>query len=119
MAGPRTRTVTRVDPVDIKQITSAAIAAGAIVLFGATYAVFHALSRLRGDAMLARLAIVSYGLLALATLVLAEVLHLKGPWFALVVLLLVGYFVAPRFIWRLSVAVHEAEEENEARSEES
>ena len=34
-------------------------------------------------------------------------LHLWGLWLVLVTLMLVGYFVAPRFIWRLSEEVHE------------
>ena len=77
-------------------------------MFGACYAVFLALSRLRDFVVLFHLSNLSYVALAASVAVLAWSLRLDGAWLVLVALLLVGYYVAPRFIWRLSVATHDA-----------
>ena len=95
-----------IDPVEVQQIALAAILSGAIIFFGAAYAIFYALSRLNNKTQFMRYAIAFYGGLALSTVGLANVLHLTGWWLILVVTLLVGYFIAPRFIWRLSEDVH-------------
>lgn len=100
-----------IDPVDVQRFALAAVSAGAVVLFGACYAVFLALSRLRGFLVLYHLSNLSYVALAASVAVLAWSLRLGGAWLALVALLLVGYYVAPRFIWRLSVATHDMVDE--------
>ena len=79
---------------------------GAIILFGAGYAVLLAVSRLKGSAFLGGTSLVCYGGLAASTAGLTVLLNLWGWWLALVTLLLIGYFIAPRFIWRLSEAIH-------------
>jgi hypothetical protein len=98
-----------IDPVDVQQIATAAILAGAIVFFGAAYAVFYALAMLGHNKHFLQAAYGGYLSLFVSTVALAVILQLTGWWLTLVVSLLVGYFVAPRFIWRLSVAVHESE----------
>ncbi|MCY3566294.1 MAG: hypothetical protein OXH27_08945 [Gammaproteobacteria bacterium] len=105
-----------IDPVDVQRIVLATLAAGAAVLFGACYAIFLALSRLRDLAVLRRLSNLSYLALAVSVLALAWYLRLAGGWLALVVILLVGYYLAPRFIWRLSVATHDSEEDRKGGS---
>lgn len=84
-----------------------------VVLFGAGYAIFLALSRLQGMAQKRRflgwIAISLYLLLVLCVLGLVVTLHLRGWWLGLVALMLVGYFVGPRFIWRLSDEMHSNE----------
>lgn len=100
-----------IEPVEVQRFALAALSAGAVVLFGACYAVFLALGRLNSFALLRRLANVSYAALAASVGGLAWFLRLDGAWLALVVLLLAGYFVAPRFIWRLSVATHDSADE--------
>ena len=102
-----------IEPVDIQRIALAALSAGGIVLFGACYAVFLALSRLRGFVALRYLSNLSYASLAVSVASLAWFLRLDGGWLALVALLLIGYYVAPRFIWRLSVATHQPEGETD------
>lgn len=94
------------DPVQAQQLAAASGAAAAVVLFGALYAVFFALSRLRGQAAFGRLALISYALLAVAAIALGIILEVRGLWAVLIVTLLVGYYVAPRLIWRLNLAVH-------------
>ena len=102
-----------VDPVDVQRIVLATLAAGAAVLFGACYAIFLALSRLRDLAVLRQLSNLSYLALAVSVLALAWYLQLTGGWLALVVILLAGYYLAPRFIWRLSVATHDSTDDHE------
>lgn len=98
-----------VDPVDIHRIAGAALLGGAIILFGAGYAIFHALSRLSGSARLAGVSLLCYASLAGSVAGLTVLLNLWGFWLFLIGLMLIGYFVAPRFIWRLSEQVHASE----------
>jgi hypothetical protein len=95
-----------VEPVDVQRIATAALSAGAIVLFGALYAVLFALSRMRGQLNLGRYALLSYGFLVASAIVLANALEAEGLWAILIGVLLIGYFAAPRLIWRLNLAVH-------------
>lgn len=99
-----------VDPVDVKQIATAALTSGAIVFFGAMYSIFYALAQLRGRIDFMLMAHLSYAVLASSTIFLAFTLSFTGVWLVLAVTLLVGYFIAPRFIWKLSVAVHEPDQ---------
>jgi hypothetical protein len=52
---------------------------------------------------------VAYAVLVLTTLALARALALGGAWRAIVVVMLIGYLLAPYAIWHLSVATHRAE----------
>lgn len=84
-----------------------------VVLCGAGYAIFLALSRLDGmvhkKRFLTWVAIVWYLFLVLSVVGLVHTLKLYGWWLGLVVLMLVGYFLAPRFIWKLSHEMHSKE----------
>lgn len=99
------------EPVGVQQFMLATVAAGAVVVFGALYAVFFALSRLRAVPWFGALALAAYGLLASAVILLGVALQVHGVWALLIAALLAGYFVAPRVIWHLSAAVHSAIEE--------
>ncbi len=102
--------------VDIHQIAIAALLGGAIILFGAGYAIFHALSRLSGSFRFVAISLLCYVALAACVVGLTVVLHLWGGWLPLIALMLIGYFVAPRFIWRLSESVHRPGEAAAART---
>ncbi|MYE24113.1 MAG: hypothetical protein F4Y01_09240 [Gammaproteobacteria bacterium] len=95
-----------VEPEVIHRVAGAALLGGVMVLFGAGYAIFHALAGLTGSRGMARASILSYGLLCCCAVGFAALLQLADWWLALMGLLLIGYFVAPRFIWKLSLAVH-------------
>ncbi len=97
------------EPVAIKSLASAALLGGGIVLLGACYAVFLALARLQTLRWANAAALASYAALAVCVVAFALVLELRGFWLLLIAIMLVGYFVAPRFIWRLSHVVHESE----------
>jgi hypothetical protein len=91
------------------------IACAAIVLMGAFYALFFALGRLHSNRFMALIALGSYGLLAIAVYVLIRSLDLNGFWIVVTSVMLIGYFVAPRAIWKLCVGTHA----NETASTES
>ena len=73
-----------------------------IVVCGAGYAIFLALSRLAGLTTKHRMSnfesLVWYGLLVLCVIGLATHLDLRGWWLGLIALMLLGYFLAPRFM---------------------
>lgn len=77
-----------IDPVDVQRFAIAALSAGAVVLFGACYAVFLALSRLRGFILLYHLSNLSYVAVAASVAVLGWSLRLGGAWLVLEALLL-------------------------------
>ena len=104
------------DPVEIQRIALAAFTAGMVVLFGACYAILLALSKLRRDNTLQQLSSLSYLALAASVLALGWLLRFDGIWLVLIAVLLVGYYIAPRFIWRLSVATHDSEEDQEGEN---
>lgn len=93
----------------IHTLAWATMLGGAIVVLGAGYALCHALGSLRRSRPMILASLMCYVGLAVAVLALTLVLGLSGWWLGLSGTLLVGYFVAPRFIWRLSVAVHSDE----------
>ena len=78
-----------------------------MVLCAAGYALLLALGRARGVAVLRHFALLAYAGVVLAAAGLCWALRLQGLWLVLIAVVLVGYFVAPRAIWRLSVATHQ------------
>jgi hypothetical protein len=98
-----------IDPVATQHIMMAAIAGALVILFGASYALLFALSRLRGRPALMVLAYGAYALLVGAVAVLAFTLNLGGAWQAVVAVMVIGYFLAPRLIWHLCAGTHAQE----------
>ena len=98
---------------DLPRLALAGFSAAAVVLCGAGYAAFLALGRARGNALFRRVALIAYAGVVLAAAALSWALRLQGLWLALVALLLLGYFAAPRAVWRLSEATHRMEAEDE------
>jgi FlaA1/EpsC-like NDP-sugar epimerase len=94
--------------VAFQMIGIATFACAAIVIFGALYALFLALGHLKNRAHYIYLSYTAYLALVLSTWLLVEALQLTRWWLILIAILLVGYLIAPRIIWRLSVAVHGA-----------
>jgi len=99
-----------IEPVAVNDIMAAAIAGALIILFGATYALLFAFSRLRGQGLLMIGAYTAYGLLAVSVFVLARTLNLEGFWQSISAVMLLGYFVAPRLIWNLCAGTHPAQD---------
>jgi hypothetical protein len=98
------------EPVALDHLLTAFVAGAAVILSGAAYALLFAWSRLRHRPGLMGPAYVAYACLAAAVLTLANVFHMSGLWAPVVVAMLVGYLVAPRIIWRLTVAIDATDE---------
>jgi len=96
-----------IEAVEAQRIALSALSAGAVVIFGAMYAIFLALGNLNNNALLRFVGNCSYFLLATSVCFLAYFLQLYNWWLVLVATLLAGYFAAPRMIWRLCVEVHQ------------
>lgn len=101
------------DPMFVQHVMVATVYGAGVVLCGAGYAIFLALSRLDGMIRKKRflnwVAVGWYVLLVLSVFGLVQTLQLRNWWLGLVVLMLAGYFIAPRFIWRLSHEMHSKE----------
>lgn len=83
-----------------------AFAGAMVVISGGLYALLLALARLRGSLQLGRAAACAYAVLVVFALVLADRLELERGWFAVIAVMLVGYLLAPRAIWRLTEGTH-------------
>lgn len=99
-----------IDPVMPADMAASFVAAALVVLFGAGYAALYTWARLTDRRVLLWWAYGCYGLLALAVAKLAQFNHLDDLWQSLVLLMLVGYLLAPRAIWRLCAGTHEGTE---------
>ena len=108
--------MTAADPLQAQEIMLATLAGGLIVMFGALYAMLFALARLRHPSLLS-FAYTAYALFAVCAVVLAHALHLEGQWVLLILVMLVGYLLAPHGIWHLCVGTHpETGSENKGES---
>jgi hypothetical protein len=95
-----------------------------VVMAGALYALLFAYARVKRQPRLMPLAYGAYLGLVVSVLILAAVANLfaTGFWTFIVVLMLVGYLLAPHAIWRLCVGTHGPErmgEESEASRQQS
>jgi len=104
-----------IHPVELANFFTVFFSAASVILFGATYALLFAYSRVKGRPGLMPLAYLAYVGLFASVLVLAFTANLftNGFWTFIVLLMLVGYLVAPHGIWHLCVQTHEHEHEGE------
>ncbi|MBI5938183.1 MAG: hypothetical protein HY850_10080 [Betaproteobacteria bacterium] len=99
-----------IQPVHLADFFTVFFSAALVILFGALYALLFAYARVKQAAKLMPLAYLSYVGLFVSVLVLARAAHLNDPfWTSIVLLMLVGYLVAPHAIWRLCVDTHALE----------
>ncbi len=94
------------DAIELQNLFIGTMAGAAIVLLGAFYALFYALGKQQNHRGAAAAALLSYAALVGATYLFAQALALSGFWIFVTVVMLIGYFVAPRIVWRLCVGVH-------------
>lgn len=99
-----------IQPVELQDFVLNFFAAASIILSGACYALLYAFAKLAGRPAFRRWAYAAYAVLAVSVWILAETAHLEGYWRALAMAMLIGYFAAPRAIFRLCAATHAAEE---------
>ena len=98
-----------IDPVATSNILAAAVAGALVIMFGAIYALLFAFSRLKQRPVLMIWAYLAYAVLVVAVGVLSITLNMRGFWQAVAVVMVVGYFVAPRLIWNLCAGTHSTE----------
>ncbi|MGX2041828.1 hypothetical protein ACWJKU_17115 [Methylocaldum sp. MU1018] len=98
-----------IEPVELKDFFLNAFSAAAVILAGAAYAALFAWGKLTRRPGFLISAYASYGFLAASVWLLAETSHFEGFWRVVAGLMLVGYFAAPRAIWRLCAATHAGE----------
>jgi uncharacterized membrane protein len=99
-----------IEPVKLADFFITFFSAASVIIFGALYALLFAYSRIKNVPRLMPLAYAAYAALFASVMVLANVANLFGSpfWQFIVFLMLVGYLLAPRFIFQLCVATHEA-----------
>lgn len=97
-----------IEPVELANFFTVFFSAASVILFGAGYALLFAWSRVSARPRLMPLAYAAYlGLAAsVITLGLAANLFNSGFWTFIVLLMLVGYLLAPHAVWHLCVGTH-------------
>ena len=103
-----------IEPAHLANFFTIFFSSAMVILLGALYALLFAFSRIKGDRRLMPLAYLSYAGLFVATLALAKAANLLNQpfWTSIVLLMLIGYLLAPHGIWHLCVGTH-AEEDNQ------
>jgi FlaA1/EpsC-like NDP-sugar epimerase len=98
-----------IEPVKMADFFITFFSAASVIIFGALYALLFAYSRMKNVPRIMLLAYAAYAALFVSVMVLANVANLFGSpfWQFIVFLMLVGYLLAPRFIFQLCVATHE------------
>lgn len=95
------------------------LAGALVVLFGALYALLFALGKMGNKRFLHGLALLAYLGFAFSVWLLADALVMEGFWLLIVAVMLVGYLLAPRLIWRLCVGTHAGQEDHSGNQETS
>ncbi|TAK86487.1 MAG: hypothetical protein EPO20_07520 [Betaproteobacteria bacterium] len=95
-------------PVELSNFFLLFFSAASVILLGAAYALLFALARLRNLPRLMPLAYASYAGLCASVLALAYAANLYsgGIWVALVIVMLIGYLLAPHAAFRLCKGMH-------------
>ena len=99
-----------IEPVKMADFFITFFSAASVIIFGALYALLFAYSKIKNVPRIMLLAYAAYAALFVSVMVLANVANLFGSafWQFIVLLMLVGYLLAPRFIFQLCVATHDA-----------
>ncbi|MGV8933587.1 MAG: hypothetical protein ACOH1I_03140 [Gallionellaceae bacterium] len=99
-----------IEPVKMADFFLAFLSAASVIMFGALYALLFAFSRIKNVPRLMFWAYAAYAALFASVMELAYVANLfDSPfWIFIVILMLVGYLLAPRAIWNLCVGTHDA-----------
>ena len=97
-----------IEPVKMADFFVAFFSAASVILFGALYALLFAYSRMKHVPRLMALAYAAYAVLFVSVITLATVANLFGSyfWVSVIMLMLIGYLVAPHAIWQLCVSTH-------------
>jgi hypothetical protein len=97
-----------IEPVALKDFFLTFFSAAMVIMSGGLYALLFAYARVRNRPRLMPLAYAAYLGLFASVLALAYAANLlnHGFWIGIVLLMLVGYLLAPHAIWHLCVGTH-------------
>ena len=95
-----------IQPVELQDFFLNFFAAALVILAGAGYALLYAWAKVARRPGFMPWAYLAYAVLVIAVWLLAATAHLDGYWRVLTALMLIGYFAAPRAIFRLCAATH-------------
>lgn len=100
-----------IEPVALKDFFLTFFSAAMVILTGGLYALLFAYARVKGRPRLLPLAYASYTGLFASVMALASATNLFNHafWIGIVLLMLVGYLLAPHAIWHLCVGTHQDE----------
>lgn len=96
------------EPVKLANFFLVFFSAALVILFGASYALLFAWSRVKDRPQLLLVAYAAYAGLFFSVITLAFAANLfnNAFWTFIVLLMLVGYLIAPHAIWRLCIGTH-------------
>ncbi|NWG40016.1 MAG: hypothetical protein HXY27_08670 [Hydrogenophilaceae bacterium] len=102
-----------IEPVALKDFFLTFFSAAMVIMTGALYALLFAYARVKHRPRLMPLAYLAYlGLfVSVVALAFAANLFSSGFWSFIVLLMLIGYLLAPHAIWHLCVGTHAHEHE--------
>ena len=105
-----------IEPVALKDFFLTFFSAAMVIMTGGLYALLFAYSRLKHRPGLMLLAYTAYLGLFVSVLTLAFAANLVNStfWTVIVLLMLIGYLLAPHAIWHLCVGTHRDEAAGEA-----
>ncbi|NWG86276.1 MAG: hypothetical protein HXY26_02000 [Hydrogenophilaceae bacterium] len=97
-----------IQPVQLADFFTVFFSAALVILFGALYALLFAYARVKALPRLMHLAYSAYAGLFVSVLVLGNAANLFQTlfWTFIVILMLVGYLLAPHGIWHLCTGTH-------------
>jgi hypothetical protein len=103
------------EPVKLADFFIVFFSAASVILFGASYALLFAWSRVKSRPRLMMLAYAAYAglVFSVITLALAANLFHNTFWTVIVFLMLAGYLLAPHAIWHLCVGTHADEHDDQ------
>ncbi len=100
-----------IDPVEMQNFFMAFFSGAMVIMLGALYALLLAWGRIKSSPAFVVAAYITYVLLTVFVLVLADTMNFEGFWNLITAVMLVGYLLAPHGIWILSRDTHTHEQE--------
>jgi hypothetical protein len=97
-----------IEPVALKDFFLTFFSAAMVIMTGALYALLFAYARVKHRPRIMPLAYLAYCGLLVSVVMLAVAANLfsSGFWIFIVLLMLIGYLLAPHAIWHLCVGTH-------------
>lgn len=105
-----------IEPVALKDFFLTFFSSAMVIMTGGLYALLFAYSRVKHRPRLMPLAYTAYLGLVVSVMALAYAANLfnTGFWTVIVLLMLIGYLLAPHAIWHLCVGTHQDEATGDA-----